>query len=390
MSLLFAEKRSAKAHPLPNDYNWGFSVVPQRLMPGGHTAEQALQLVPLFAAHRLIADQFSSCPMQAYRVAPDGSKHLMPKQPSLLTMPSASRSSTTWKQQMIASLLAHGNAFGMITALDASGWPATIEWLSPADCAIDETKALPRYFWRGKQIDSDSFVHIPWHVQPGRWRGLSPLQAFQSALETGSQAQETAKNWFANGATPSGHMKNTAKTMTAPEASAAKSRFRAAVAGRDVLVTGNDWDFTPIGVTADQVQFIDQLKLTATQIASIYGIPPEMIGGETGSSMTYKTVEQNLMNLATLTMRPWFERVEDHLTALLPRPQYVKFNIDAMIRADIKTRMESHQIALDTGIETLNEARDIEDKPPLTDQEKAEFLARTAQAPMPPDGGGLP
>lgn len=373
MSLLF--ERRAVAHPMPADSEWGTSPVPGYLLPASDP-DRVQRLVPLFAAQRLIADQFAACTLHGYRARPDGTRERLADQPKLLTSPSPHRSLVAWKFELITSLLMHGNAYGLITSTDAAGWPQSIEWLSPQECAVDESKRQrPYYFFRGKEINPASVVHIPWFVRPGKWAGLSPLECFQVAFEAGDYAQGTSRDWFRNGAVPSGHLRNTAKTLKADEATTAKSRFKASIAGRDVFVTGNDWEYASIGVTADQAHFIDQLRLTATQIASIYGIPPEMVGGETGSSLTYATVEQNLLNFATLTLRPWFERVEEHLSRLLPNRQYAKFNIDGVVRADIKTRMESHEIGLRTGVETLAEARALEDRPPLTDEQKADWLA---------------
>lgn len=70
------------------------------------------------------------------------------------------------------------------------------------------------------------------------------------------------------------------------------------------FVSGKDWEWTSTQVPADDAGVIETMKATARQVAAIYGVPPEMIGGETGSSLTSSTVEQNLLNFATLTLRP--------------------------------------------------------------------------------------
>ena len=45
------------------------------------------------------------------------------------------------------------------------------------------------------------------------------------------------------------------------------------------------------------------------------------------------------------------------------------------VRADLRTRMEAHEIAQRAGLETNPEARRLEDRPPLTEQERADWLA---------------
>ncbi len=352
------------------------------------TIDQAMRLVPVYAAWRLIADQAASLPMRAYRRASDGSKQMLPSQPMLVTAPSLYGTSFDWKQRAFMSLLSRGNAVGLVTSRDGNGTPTVIEWLNPDKCDVDQTNlARLRWFYNGALLPTSDVVHIPALAQPGTVWGVSPLKAFKTTFETGLSAQNTARDWFANGAIPSAHLKNEARTVDAEQADIAKRRYRESVRGRDVLVTGNDWSLTPMGVPADEARFIETLKLTATQVASIYGIPPEMIGGETGSSLTYSTVEQNSLNFVTYALRPWLVRLEEALSALLPQPQYVKFNIDALIRADLKTRMEAHEIATRIGLETNDEGRAIEDRPPLTDAERQQWIDNYRGTATPANGG---
>lgn len=332
-------------------------------------------LVSLFAAHRTIIDAVASTPLHLYRDQPDGSKVQLPTPPLFKDRDGTQFS---FKSKIVASLLYDGNAVGVTTDLGFNGWPTNIVWLDPRKVTIEDDNGLPRYYLERKPLDGLDVVHIPWIVPPGSHRGISPLRAFQIALETGVSAQHTAKGWFDNGAIPSVHVKNTQMTLDPAQTEILKRRYKASVYGRDVLLTGSDWDVNTIGVPADQAQFIDALKLTATQVASIYGIPPEEIGGETGSSMTYKTLEQQEERFYGRVVRPWATRIEEHLTTKVPGPQYVKFNLDAMVRVDLLTRYQAHQIGIATGVETLDEARALEDRPPLTDEQKADLAAQQA------------
>jgi phage portal protein BeeE len=69
---------------------------------------------------------------------------------------------------------------------------------------------------------------------------------------------------------------------------------------------------------------------------------------------------------------PWASRIEQRLTDLLPRGQYAKFNFDALLRPDTKSRYDAHKVALDAGFLTVDEVREIEDldpTEPITDLE---------------------
>lgn len=347
-------------------------------------------LVPLYAAHRVIIDAVASTPLHLYRDQLDGSKVQL-RTPSLFK--DRDGTSFTWVSKCVASLLYDGNAVGLVTATDYTGWPSALTWLDPRHVQIEDDNGVPRYFLDRRPLDSVDVVHIPWIVPPGKHRGISPLKAFKIAFETGVHAQKTAHDWFQNGAIPSVHVKNTQMTLDPTQTEILKQRYKASVYGRDVLLTGNDWDINAIGVPADQAQFIQTLKLSATQIASIYGIPAEEIGGESGSSLTYKTLEQQEQRFYGRVVRPWASRIEEHLSTKVPGQQYVKFNLDAMVRADLLTRMQAHQIALDIGLETQDEGRLLEDRAPLTPEQVQQWKDNYGAKPPPPaaaPGAGQP
>jgi HK97 family phage portal protein len=153
--------------------------------------------------------------------------------------------------------------------------------------------------------------------------------------------------------------------VTAEEGEEISNRLSARMRARKPLVFGSDWEFTALQVNPEESQFIETMRLTATQIAAIYGVPPEMVGGETGGSMTYANVEQQSINLVTITLRPWLVRLEGVLSRLLAGRQYVKFNVDAMIRTSLIDRYTAHGMALEQGWRNADEIRALEDLAPL-------------------------
>jgi HK97 family phage portal protein len=342
--------------------------------------EEPLSLVPLFACHRVIIDAVASTPLHLYRDEPDGSKRRL-RTPSLVK--ATDGTTFSWTAQLVASLLYDGNAFGYIAARDWAGWPSSIVWLDPKKCQIEDKNGLPVYHYDGRRLDRDEVVHIPWIQPVGSHRGLSPVGSFKAALETGAHAQATARDWFANGAIPSGHVKNTQMTLDPAQSRAIRERFKSAVRGREPLVTGSDWEYNTIGLPADQAQFLAALKMSATQLASIYGVPPEEVGGETGNSLTYKTLEQTELRFNARVVRPWAVRIEQHLSQVVPGGQYFRFNLDANVRADLMTRYQAHEIGLRIGIETQDEARLLEDRAPLTPAQRDRWVEDYAKVTAP-------
>lgn len=332
-----------------------------------------LRLIPVYGATSLIADLVSTANWAAFRENRDASRVRMASQPMLITNPSPYGGRISWFHQGLASCLLRGNATGYITALDGQGRPAKVIWFHPDDVTIIEEQSdwfhTPSFYWRGRLLDRSLVVHVPGYTFPGSVKGLSPLALFKLQIETGLRAAKFGDDWFKNGAAPSGHLKNVARELDEDEAELAKAKLKSAVRKSEALVTGSDWDWTQLSVKADEAQFLQTIKATATEVATIFRVSPEDIGGESGRAMTYKTLEQDNAKLTSRTLGTWAARFEEALTGLLPGPQYIKCDLDRLGRGDMTSRMIAHTAGLSTGVETLDEARAAEDKPPLTPEQ---------------------
>src|SRR6266542_3776618 len=77
--------------------------------------------------------------------------------------------------------------------------------------------------------------------------------------------------------------------------------------------------------------------------------------------------EQRRQDLIDFTLAPYMTAVEERLSMhdVLPRGYEAKFNLDGFLRADTLGRFQAHKIALDSGFETVEEVRALEDLPPL-------------------------
>lgn len=356
---------------------------------GGRAAsiDTALTLVPVFAATRLLADSIASLPLQTFRQVDD--VRLRVTDPQMVADPTGYGTVYDWVHRAVTSLALRGNAFGLITDVARDGSPARIEWLNPDEVTLetDRTDVPPVWYWRGRRVESSMLVHVPGYTLPGRVLGMSPIKAYQLTVETGLGAQQFGADWFAGGTVPAGVLE-TDQAVNEEQADAVKRRFKQAASGRDTVVLGAGTTYKPISVPADESQFLATMRATAGQIAAIYGIPPEMIGGESGNSLTYANTEQQAINFVTYTLRPWLVRLEAALSRLLPDRLFVRFNIDSIIRADLKTRYEAHHFALTDGWLNRDEVRLLENRAPLPNGEGAKYPPLMGQQParIPPGG----
>jgi hypothetical protein len=79
------------------------------------------------------------------------------------------------------------------------------------------------------------------------------------------------------------------------------------------------------------------------------------------------------------TFAPYVGAFEQRLSMrdVLPRGYRAKVNFDGFLRADTKTRYDAHEVALTNRFLTLDEVRELEDRPTI----------RQPAAPALPEGG---
>jgi HK97 family phage portal protein len=337
----------------------------------------ALGLTPFYASVRHITDFCSTMPLKSYRKV--GDDRIPAPMPQLFSQLESAGELVGWLSQGFSSTVIHGNAVGLITETDGFGFPTNVVWVSMDRVYVDDTTGRGIWYIDGRPVSRLDLVHIPWIKVAGQTLGLSPLQNHAATIGAGRSAQEYGSDWFNGGGFPPAVFKNTQKTVTPESASSIRARLASAMRRKEPLVTGNDWEFTPISIPPEQAQFIETQKLTATQIASIFGIAPDEIGGEAPNSLTYQN-EEHRQTVRAHNLAPYLVRFERAFASWLPERQFVRFNIDAMIRADAKTRWDINKIRVDMGESNLDEIRAQEDKPPLPNGQGQEYGPAKAPA----------
>ena len=350
--------------------DYPFNVGPPGFNPVSTDQDQALGLPAFYAGVRLLADSVASSPLQVFRDTQAGRVRVGT---SWLDDPSVKGSQFDWVVEAVVSLAVHGNAVGMYTGMDGYGFPTGCEWLNPTHVHLDETKAIPRYYYLGREVPREMLLHVRWLSVPGSWWGLSPIRAHAITINAGISATRYGADWFGNGGVPPGTFKNSASTVDPADGDTIKARLLAAIRSRQPLVYGKDWDYNALAVPPEESQFIETMRLNATQVAAILGVPPDRVGGSRGDSMTYKTQEQDEIAFSNGAVRHWCTRLERALNKTLPNRQFVKFNLDAGVRADLLTRYQAHQISRTIGLNSIDELRALEDLAPLPNGEGADY-----------------
>jgi HK97 family phage portal protein len=138
-------------------------------------------------------------------------------------------------------------------------------------------------------------------------------------------------------------------------------------------------------VSARDVQLIEARKWNATEIATLFRLPPYLLGGSTGDSLTYATVEGENTRLWTSALQPMAVRLERAFGAWLPNGHRLRFVPDALLRTQTLDRFQAHKLAIETGFETIDEVRALENRAPLPPTAEPEPAPSTLELP-----GGTP
>jgi HK97 family phage portal protein len=323
----------------------------------------ALQHSAVWACVNLIAGSISTLPLYAYR---KGERDPLPDLPPILRQPSATMNLPDWLYAALQSLLLRGNCYGQIVDRAGAGLlPAQCELLAPDRVAVNVPNGAIEYRVDGQAVDPASIWHVKAYTSAGSVVGLSPIAHARQAIGLGLAAERYGATFFGDNATPSGLL-TSPNRITRENASDLKERWKAYHGGRrDIAVLGDGASFQPISVAPEESQFLESTRANVATVARYFGVQPELIGGESGGSLTYANVEQRALDFLQFGLAPWLVRLETAISALLSSTTTVKFNAGALVRTDLLTRYQAHESGIRAGWLLRSEARELEDRPPV-------------------------
>jgi HK97 family phage portal protein len=331
--------------------------------------DSALQKIAVYASVDVIRKVVMSLPLDLYTRGPDGQSKEIPKPAWLEDLGGDQYGLTDWLAQVAYCDAMTGNPVGKIVARDPqSGKPRQIVLQHPDDVSVHrDADGKAEWHMSGMEVPAQDVWHRRYFPLPGCVWSLSPIGAHRLTIGLGLASEQYGAQFFLDGGHPTAIFKNTQRVLDPKQSNDIKAKIRAVLSGnREPLVVGADWDYSPIQITPDDSQFLATNQYTNSECARIFGPGmPAILGYETGGSLTYANVEQYNLQLLTFTLDPWLVRLEQMIYDILPRPQYVKFNRAALLRSDVLTRFQAHQIALANDFETVNEVRALEEMPPV-------------------------
>lgn len=325
----------------------------------------SLQSVAVRSSIDLICSLVSELPLDVFRGT--GSDRQSVSTPANLQDPGGDDTGLEdWLYRLLQSWLARGNAYG-IPVRDRLGYLRGVDLVDPdtVGVTLDADTAVPSWTVNGRP--APGLLHRRVNPMAGVLLGFSPVEAHAVTILTSIAAGRFGSSWFAEGTHPQSLLVNTESTIDAQQAREVLARWRAMKSGtREPAVLGKGWEFRALSITPEESQFLATQGFSEAQCCRIFGPAiAETLGYESGGSMTYANVQDRRSDLLVFSLNRWARRAERLLSSMLPAPQYVKLNRDALLESTTLARYEAHGKALDGRWKTINEVRRDEDMPPV-------------------------
>lgn len=320
----------------------------------------AMQVPAVKRSRDLICGSLGGLPIDV--IGPDATSTTWP----LLEQPERNVPRSVTMTRLFEDLLFEQRAWWQVTEFGWHGFPVKVRRVEPRKVSVDEHTG--RVFIDGKHVPDNELIRFD---SPTDGLLIAGARAIRTCL-----ALDAAAARFADEPLPTSFFRPSDPTVDLDDddvtavldtwAAARQRRATGYVPGALTLETP--------GLSAQDIQLADARQHAVLEIARVAGVDAEELGVST-TSRTYANQFDRRKAFLDFTLGQFRQAVEDRLSMgdVSPRGYSVKFNLSAFLRSDDKTRMETYEIGQRVGRYTLDDIRDLEDAPRLTEAQKREI-----------------
>lgn len=399
------ELRRAVAQSLPEEKQNQFEDILQRLvaareglLDGFVTPRNCMQSPTVHAIVTAISRRISVSPVHVYRKtmkAGREAKERLPNHPvaKLLQKPNPWQTRTSYWLDAASTFARWGN----FVAWKGRGQTGPIRKLVPFDpgaISVEQNENLDveyRVSMTGgvqRVFSIDELHHSRGPARDFIW-GDSPVRDVQVAITLEILAEKFGATMFQNGAVPLMVFKYMQGTQGFKDKESEKlfiDTFQAMFGGnrrhRAMLLPKGIEAGDPVKIENDKAQFLETRKYQRTVIAGAWGVPPHLVGDL--ERATFNNVEQQDSDFTLNVIMPVAQAFESAMERDLLTDEdraggvAIRFNLDAILRADFKSRQEGLQIQRQNGAISPNEWREVEGRNPIGDGDGGDDYIRPA------------
>ena len=357
----------------------GYNVLESLLAPRNAsgfavTPETATRVAAVYACVRVISEGLAQLPLDVYSRNADDSRKLentLPIHRLLHDMPNTWQTSFEFREQMMLHLLLKGNAVARIKT-----YRGQLELLPihPARITYEVTEAgkmvyLVRDERTGttEKLMQGEVLHVRGPSSDGII-GTTPITSIANIIGASMAADTHSAATWKNGARP-GIVLQTDQNLPQNAANRMREDWERLYGGASnsgkTAVLESGLKVHEIGLNHTDMQFIEQQKMNATQIASVFRVPQHMIG--ILDHATFSNIEHQQLEFVKFTLVPWMERWEQAIQRDLIDDDryYAEFNVEGLLRGDTASRATFYREMFNIGVLSVNEIRRFENFNPV-------------------------
>ncbi|MGO5005138.1 phage portal protein [Bacillus wiedmannii] len=228
-------------------------------------------------------------------------------------------------------------------------------------------------------VHNMDIIHVK-HIHGFGWKGISPIDVLRNSIDYDDKIKEFSLEQLENGV-KANFILEVASILDEKKKEVAFNLFRDFYKkNTGVLIEDQSMKIREV----KNRDFIDPKvfeveKITRNRIAAVFNMPPHMVG--VLENVNNSSSEQMALEFIMHTLLPIVRMYEQEfdrklLTAEQRRKGYShKFNMNGILRADMKTRGDFYFKGVRSGYMTPNEARMHEEKAPMPGGDKL-FVSR--------------
>ena len=346
------------------NYNTSFGASTQIDVP------KALTFTAVWAAIRLLSESVSTLPVGVFRKENNGDKIEVDSDLSFLIkyQPNSYQNKITFYEKIMMDMLTNGNSYVKIIR-STNGRVVELLPLNYADVDIYvlENKLYYSVDNTNDNIESENMLHFKLLTGADGITGLSPIQQNMNSLGWYADVEEYGRTFFKNGAKLSGVLQ-TDRALSEQAIDRLRNSFNKNYSNlkgsNQTAVLEEGLSFKPISISADQAQFLSSRTYSLQEVCRIFGLPPHMLSDLSKSS--FNNIEMQSQEFVSYSLMPFLNKIELEMSLKLFRRnnigrEYIKFNVNGLLRGNVKDRADYYKTAITNGWMTVNEVRTKED-----------------------------
>lgn len=362
----------------------------------------ALQISAVWACIELRASTIASLPFFAYETS-TGQKKLARDSRLYNLLHESPNSRMTPMEFWRAMMMNHdlrGNAYARLDRGPLgeviAAWPMPADQVTPS---LLEDGSMVYEYTLGSDVmvlADANVLHIK-NLGNGTV-GLSKLEFMRATTDEAAKAQSAASKVFGSGGKPTGILMID-KVLNPEQRKAVMSNFAGMAEGNAarLFLLEASMKYDQLSMSPEDQQLLETRQFGIEEICRWFGVPPVLI--HHANVTTWGSgIEQILDGFYKLSVRPMLVSIEQAVRKRVMTPKQrasmaAEFAFDALLRGNIKDRMEVYAKAVQNGLKTRNECRQLENDPPmaggdaLTAQSNLLPLDKLGQAPAQASGG---